>query len=243
MKNTDTILNEVKRIIKNVCDKGELYDGSEVMKLMDQLSDADAAYLKSEAESIIKNEPIISDRFHAIYLRSLLWTLLKYDRQFVTDTAVTLLENEFVLNKEPWVVMLEELDELDAIAVFFKKNIGYGDRFFQEKMLYILSDTNIQIGDHILAFLNSEYEILSEAALRVLDDQNLNQYYSELLTFFIQSRDADLLIIAAKILMKWDGKEASSNIGKKIAELEQSNPSYFYDTIKELNIILTNQNS
>jgi hypothetical protein len=214
------------------------YDGTEVMKLIENPSNEDVVRLKIEALSLFEQGEIINERFYAIYLRSLLWSLVDNNKEFVIDIASKVLNKDYVLNKDPWVVMLEDLDELEPIALFFKDHTDYGDRFFQEKLLYILSETEIEIGDKILLFLNSEYEILSSAALTAIDDQNLKKYLADLFDFFKKSEDSDLLLKSAIILMDWNSTLSIPIIRKKVIELNQINANYYSEVIEELKELL-----
>lgn len=234
MNSTNEIVQKLKGIIKVVCDSGESYSDSEVKKIFKEAPATDLIHLKSEVEFVFQHEDL-NKRFYALYLNSLLWFLFEKDQEFVLNISRTALTREDILNKEPWIALLEELDEHETIALFFKQNLDYGDRFLQEKLLYIVSETSIEIGDRIIEFLNSEYEIISSAAITVLEDQNLKHYRAEMITFFEKTNDPDLLLQVTNVLLRWDSENFKAKLEQKISSLKQLNSTYYDEVIEELN--------
>ena len=115
--------------------------------------------------------------------------------------------------------------------------MSYGDKFFQEKMLYILSESNINIGDELTIFLDSSETILVLAALSVVKSQELINYLPFLENLFTKSEDTDIIIETAEIIIEWT--DTSDIILHKIMDLKKSDANYFADCIDDLEELIS----
>jgi len=234
MNNTESVLKKVQENIQSKIETGGIaYDNNEVIELLAVLGKPDLERLKNEIRLEFTSGKFITDRYHSIYIQSLIWFVTKLDIEFVLKLAKDALDSKIVLDKQPWVEILKEFNELECIAHFFVGNQNYGDKYFKENMLYVLSDTNVRLGNKVLNYLNSSDEILSSAALVVISSQKLTSYTDNLLAFFEANSDSDLILETAEIIIDWYNNPIPL-IQNKIKHLIQQNQDYYEDVVLEL---------
>lgn len=238
MAEVNIILNSVRDLIKLKLDIGTVaFDNTEVVDILSELNRSHLDLLKNEIQSEYSSRIFVNDRFHSIYLQSLIWFVSTLDVDFVLKLSSDAIDADDILNKQPWIEILHEFDNLEKIALFFAKNQNYGDKYTREKLLYILSDTNVLLGDRILDYLKSQEEILSAAAIVVMDSQNLTQYLDDIVDFFNKSENIDLFIDCGMLLAKWHSNPKPI-LTNKINSLLEKSSEYYQDSILELQEIL-----
>jgi hypothetical protein len=233
------ILRDLKDSIRQELSEVFTYDGHIGTTILESVNPSMILDLKLEILKVFKNYSFVDDRLISVYLYSIVWKVLEYEPQFVIDISEKAINDKAVKQKQPWIEILEDQNRLNEIATFFKNNIEYGDKYFQEKMLYNLSETKIDIGDNILRFLNSKEVILSLAAISVIESQEKQVYLPQLIELFSLTKDTDILLDLAKIMVQWDAK-LSSLVRDKIKNLKEANADYYSDCIDELEEIISN---
>ena len=234
MQDLSEIFLSVKKAIKEQIEsRSFLYNSSSVREWLANIKATDQDVLKQE----ILDEVSVGDHEFShekwLYIQILLWRMADFDKKFVSQMAQSFLFDPEIKNKEPWVSMLQDLDELATIASFFIRNPEYGDKYFQERQLLILSETNLSLGDKILYFLDSSEEILCLAALIVMESQKLKEYTPQIIDLFKRSEDTDIIKESAGIISKWQN-DTGQLIANKITDLQKCNEEYYAETIEEL---------
>jgi hypothetical protein len=238
-------MNDIKILLENYKNQLEIKfdnsflidDGDLSKQFLNVIGENDVQYIESEILSKYKTYTFVKSHADSIYLYSLLWKVYEFDPKFCLELSEKALYDPKVNFKQPWIEVLEDSDEFDKIAAFFKKDVSYGDKYFQEKMLYILSESNINIGDELTIFLDSSETILVLAALSVVKSQELINYLPFLENLFTKSEDTDIIIETAEIIIEWT--DTSDIILHKIMDLKKSDANYFADCIDDLEELIS----
>ena len=191
-----------------------------------------------EIITVFNQYEFVKTRSESIYLNILVWKANEFDPQFVVELSQNALNDKKVKHKQPWITLLEDNESLGSIVYFFKNNIQYGDKYFQEKMLYIVSNTNISIEPYIHDFLNHQETIVVLATLSIIRSQALLQYLIPIQHLFSESEDTDILLDSAALIALWSPQ--SDIISKKIERLREDNEVYFSECIDELKSLNVN---
>ncbi len=208
-----------------------------MLLLLDNLDSHEEEIVEKQLNVSYAKYVLSNSRVEFIFLQVLSWFLISRKRfKFVTDLAKTALNDPKIKFKQFWIVLLEESDTIQPIYTFFKNNLNYGDRFDTERFLFILADSEFDIGDDILIFLKSEYEVVINAALFYIESKNAKKYVTELKDFFLKTKDSDFIVTSGALLLKLG--ESPKVLLDKITLLELSNSEYFAETIEELRALL-----
>lgn len=238
MAEINKILRDLKDSIKREISESFTYNGQIGSEILEKIKPSMVLDLKSEILRVYEDYCFVDNRENSIYLYSLIWKILQYEPQFVIDISEKAINDNAVKQKQPWIEILEDQNRLDEIANFFKNHLEYGDKFFQEKMLYILSETKIDIGDELLKFLYSKEVILNVAALSVIESQEKHVYLPQLIELFSRSKDSEIIVVLSELMIQWNAS-LSPLVREKIKNLKDINSDYYSDCIFELQEILS----